>query len=346
MKKNMYNRILSMALALVMSLSLCIPAFAQFTNSQYSNQMRGEVLSIEEAEKRDSQIRALMSERLQLRLREMMNQDNSDANILYGLNSGTSSKRIHSIDEELKSFGVVFLQPDAVQSVLPMHKSMLAARNGNINTWTTWTQKVRFSNGKYYEVTTLCAEPNCKESALMESGVKIIHAAPGIAAGTCSFIRIALMASTGTAGTIASTVYDVFSTISKCVSKSTVVDNADATYNYQFATTMYYRSVKEASTNQEPQLSYVNNKADTLVQVTTDNISFGQGNFKLGLSTKTYEKSYTVDTGSQLQNAIDSFLNCYLVMHSFLAPIELKGVDGAKVFVYNPYCRIEPGFLD
>ena len=41
MKKEMYNRILSMALALVMSLSLCIPAFAQFTNSQYSNQMRG-----------------------------------------------------------------------------------------------------------------------------------------------------------------------------------------------------------------------------------------------------------------------------------------------------------------
>ena len=202
-------------------------------------------------------------------------------------------------------------------------------------------------NGESYDLYVLTAQSKNHNSELYDHNAKIIHAAPGIAAGTANYMRIAVTAGSGIVGTIAGTIYDAVSTLISNLSRSTIIEDISATYSWQCDTIMHFVYLKPSSYSGEPILQYVYNEVNSNAVGVTENVTFNSTSYN-DLGYKIYEArklGVMDDNANDLGNAIDSYVTYHQLMHMFVEYVDIEGIGNKKV-IRNYVCQYTmPGMI-
>lgn len=330
----MNKKLLSLFMAFVMVFSLSIPALA-------SESARNDYMTIDALNHYHNEVRALQSQRsmLQMEKYEQAHNEISTASLI-----GADAK-LEEIDAKLEELGVHKVSLSEL-SFVAKTRGIEVPEPAN-ERWDLEEYKNVLYNGVRYNVSVLTAQSNSTTSRLYDSDAKVLHAAPGIAAGTANYLRIAATAASGTVGTVFGTIYDAIVTTIGNLTRSTVIEDVSATYDWQCDTIMHFVYVKRSDSAGDPNLCYVYNEVNTSAVGVTRDVKFNSTEHN-DLNYKIYKKSQSgvMNTdASNLSNAIDSFLNYYQVMHSFVNYVTITGI-GNKSVIKNYVCQeIYPGMI-
>lgn len=330
----MNRKLLSLFMAVVMMLSLSIPAFASENASR-------DYISIEELNRYHNEVRTLQSQRSLLQMEQYENAIDGIATTSLA----AANAQLEEIDARLDTLGVRKVSL-AELSFVAKSRSIEIPKADN-ERWELEEYKNVLYNGARYDVSILTAQSKTTSSVLYDSDAKILHAAPGVAAGTANYLKIAATAASGIVGTIAGSIYDAVVTTISNLTRSTIIENVSATYNWQCDTLMHFVYVKRSSFTGDPSLSYVYNEVNTSAVGVTNNVQFNSTSHN-DLDYKVYRRSQSgiMNTNADdLDNAIDSFLNYSQIMHSFVNYIAITGI-GNKSVITNYVCReVYPGMI-
>lgn len=283
--------------------------------------------TIEEVNQHHNEVRALLSRRSFLRMAQYTALNSEST----ARSSSSLNAQIEQIDKQLESLGVQ--QGSLSELGFSTQSRSVEIPETDYEKWYLETYNYVQYNGILYSVSVLTAESNDFNSVLYDSNVKVLYAAPGVAAGTADFLRILVTASSGIVGTIGGSVYDAVCTTISNLSSSTVIENVSATYNWQCDTLMHFAYVKRMDSSLNPELSYVYNEVNIIVKGTINNASFDA----TGLNKLKFEdynasgEGIMSENANNLSNAIDSYLNYNQIMHSFVSHVSITGVGGKSV---------------
>lgn len=328
------RKLLSLFMAVVMTLSLSIPAFASENASR-------DYISIEDLNRYHNEVRTLQSQRSLL---QMAQYENANTGIATA-SLAAANAQLEEIDAKLNTLGVRKVSLSEL-SFVAKSRSIEVPEADN-ERWELEEYTNVIYNGARYDVSVLTAQSKNTASMLYDSDAKILHAAPGVAAGTAHYLRIIATAASGTFGTVAGTIYDAISTTVSNLTSSTIIENVSATYNWQCDTLMHFVYVKRSSFTGDPSLSYVYNEVNTSAVGVTNNVRFNSTSHNdLNYNVYQQRQRNTMNTGaSSLNNAIDSFLNYSQIMHSFVNYVTITGV-GNKTVIKHYVCReVYPGMI-
>ena len=330
----MNKKILSLFMAVAMVFSFSIPAFA-------SEIAKNDYITVEELNAYHNEVRTLQSQRslLQMEQYEITNNGISTASL------ATQNAKLKEVDEKLEKLGVREVSLSEL-SFVTKSRSIEVPEPGN-ERWELEEYTNVLYNGDKYDVSVLTAQSTNANSMLYDADAKILHASPGIEAGTANYLRIVVTATSGTVGTIAGTIYDAVVTTISNLKKSTVIENVSATYNWQCDTLMHFVYVKRSDAPGDPILSYVYNEVNTSAVGVTNDVQFNSTSHNdLNYKIYTRRQSGIINTGAdKLTNAIDSHLNYHQVMHSFVQYVAITGI-GNKNVIKNYVCQeLYPGMI-
>ena len=330
----MNKKLLSLFIAIVMMFSLSIPAFA-------AENARNDYITIEELNNYHNEVRALQSQRSLLQMEQYQKTNNG----ISTASLATINAKLKEVDSKLEKLGVRKVSLSEL-SFVTKNRSIEVPDADN-ERWELEEYTNVLYNGVRYDVSVLTAQSTNTNSMLYDSDAKILHAAPGIAAGTANYLRIAVTAASGTVGTIAGSIYDAVVTTISNLTRSTIIENVSATYNWQCDTLMHFVYVKRSDSAGDPNLSYVYNEVNTSAVGVTSDVQFNSTSHN-DLNYKIYTRSQSgiMNTDAdELDNAIDSFLNYYQVMHSFVNYVTITGI-GNKSVIKNYVCQeVYPGMI-
>lgn len=331
----MGKKLISLAVAFVMVFSLSIPAFANEIQT-------ADYMTLDELNERHNAVRELQSQRSILQMEQYKETDVAIATASIDNNES----KIAEISNQLEELGV---REVALSELSFVTKSRsIEVPEATNESWELEEYTNILYRGTRYDVYVLTAQSKNINSMLFNKNVKILAAAPGIAAGTADYVRIIATAVSGTIGTVAGSIYDALITTISNLSKSTIIENVSATYQWQCDTIMHFVYVKQTGSSSEPRLCYAYNEASTLVKCTTDNITFNTGTPNiLGFEDYSARQSGIMNgNANNLNNAIDSFINYSQIMHSFVCYVTISGV-GNKSIVKQPICQeVYPSMID
>lgn len=335
----MFKKIIGIFLSIITVLSLGIPAMA-------SEGLQSNYMTIDELNNYHNEIRTLQSLRSALQIARYETADNK-----INKQSFTSiDTLLNEIDEKLKDLGV--------KEVLPTELSFVTKDMSNTNNsidlpvtmnerWELEEYENVLYNGESYDLYVLTAQSKNQNSELLDHNAKIIHAAPGIAAGTANYMRIAVTAGSGIVGTIAGTIYDAVSTILTSLSRITVIEDISATYSWLCDTIMHFVYLKPSGYSGEPILQYVYNEVNSSAVGVTASITFNSETYNnLGFKINDAQMLGVMeDNANDLGNAIDSYVTYHQLMHMFVEYVDIEGIGNKKV-IRNYVCQYTmPGMI-
>lgn len=320
---------------------LCLFALTSLTTNSFAYDLDiDECLTVEEMNEKHNEVRSLISQRSICRLEQYRLRGAGTAVV-----ANSNKTTIDEIDKRLEELGV---QKGTLSDLgFTANARGVEVPEATNEDWYLETYNGVIYHGIRYEVSVLTAQSKNTRSVLFDSKSSSLAAAPGIGAGTADYLRILVTAASGTVGTIAGSIYDAVCTTMSNISTTTVVENVSSDYDWQCDTMMHYVYVKRADSGFDPQLSYVYNEVNTLVHGSIVNVVFRNGASNT-LGYIYYDRaSYGVmnANANNLQNAVDSFLNYNMVMHSFVIYVTITGV-GNKTVARNYVCQeVYPGLL-
>lgn len=312
------KKIVSLILALIMSITTFVPCFgSEFGNSNY--------LTIDEINEKHNEVRELINQISALKMKDSRNDNNS---IMY---SSSTKREIEEIEKELALLGVEKISISEIDNSISM-RSVEIPESTNEN-W--YKEEYNYSTGgSPYTLTIITGQAKNKNSVLWDEGMNVkLTAAPGIAAGTADYIRIAATAATGTIGSIFGTIYDVLSTTISNLTTSTIIQNVESTYRYQCDTVMHYVYVKPINSSLTPRLCYIYNEVNVYALGVVDNVKFNSTTHN-SLGTTQYElEDYGLmrSGASNMSNAVNSYNNTATYQTRFVTTVKFSGVGNKTV---------------
>lgn len=251
-------------IALIMSM---IMAFSMNITTVLADSISTEIITLEEFDLNHDKVRELQN---QLSHLQMLKYEQENTGIVE-IPIEKIEAQIKIIEDKLIELGVREVSICDLDFVaLPEGVTVPSTTNER---WSLEESTVTY-DGVKYKISVLTAQSKKKASTLFDNGAKVLHAAPGLKASVADYIRIAATAASGTVGTVVGSIYDAISSTISNLSKSTVIEDIEASYTWQCDTIMHFVYVKKASASGNPKLCYVYNEVNTNVVGVTDNVQF------------------------------------------------------------------------
>ena len=255
---------------------------------------------------------------------------------------------VEELDRQLEELGVEHLTSEEVYERFGGDEAVVPYVNKPDMDNVKWTLSKTTSkyNGIIYEIQTLIAQPNHKNSGLRIYGGKVILANGDMAAGVAEAIKVVASAAVGfinkEAGIIL-TVYDTIKAVITKASKTMMISSAHIVYSYAFSETASFKYVKiKGRPDIEQQLTYISTKGTLAAGYQyTDLVcknNFAMPNIIQGkIKTMTYIPRGYNDT----KNAVIAYGNPYPRTEACIDVVNIIGVGRNRVIEIHP---IRPQF--
>lgn len=256
---------------------------------------------------------------------------------------------VENVEQELASLGVEKLTPEEVQTQFGNTNTPNTRINVPVSNNVTWlSQRVDYPHyGTTYEVQTLIAQANEKNSDLKKSGSLAVSSSYSWEVGFMNLITALATSAAGqlsSGASLAVTVYDSVSGLVSGISKTTKISSASVVYTYSHVTTATFKYVKEKGhPDMLQELTFASTKGLTTIgyQYPAFNYSGGsvtpnviQGQRTLVSTPKNYNSTLA---------AVEQYnYEMGATKGSFVNSVSIKGIENKTVGTIYPICPFFP----
>ena len=295
----------------------------------------------------DKQVTELMGERLLLVAEKFANSHDGSSSSIQNSNGVLSNidSQINNIDEQLAELGVTEVKLNDLNIGSDIQLLVDVPSDG-LYKWLSRTYEYTYG-GKRYEVQTLFAQPNSKNCALLHSGSQTKSTPAGVKAGVCAMMGTIARAAAAEVPVLSTalTVYDALkSFITTGFSTTTIVDNVDAVYQWNYASQMVFRYVREAGSTQEGKLSFVYSTCSGTQRYDIHSVKFS-GTVKTDIAGEQRSATNIMSdkNAADVYNAIRAYISTYEPTSAYLYSIDITGANNVVVGSFDIPAFIGPG---
>lgn len=255
-----------------------------------------------------------------------------------------NNEKINELDIQLNSLGVTKLTSSETYQLF----NNTEYTNNSITTYVTkpvsdtitwFTSRSDYTyNGTTYEIQTLTAQANSKNSNLTKTGTKVLKSTYDWKIGNMNALKIVGSEIAGVipGASLAITVYDLLNPYLSGISKETSIVDIEASYTYSHITTVRFKYIKiKGQSDTMQNLTHISTSAITEVTTTvpTIDISTGVGNPKNISST---ERIYTTPSAyNSNSKAINAYINS-TVHKAYANKITVTGIESKNIIIHYP----------
>ncbi len=257
---------------------------------------------------------------------------------------------VNNIDQQLAALGVEKLTPKQVANQFMNNNEVtpyVLTPSANNVTWLS--NRTTYSyGGKTYEIQTLTAQPNQKNSNLKEMGDVALSSSYRWKIGLMNMLETA---ASGAAGSIpgssfALTVYDSVKSFLTGVSKTTEIQSANVVYSYTHVTTATFKYVKiKGQSDTYQKLSYISTKGTTSVGYQYKEFKFSGGTAQPGIVQGNRTINSTPSGYNSNLNAVKSYTGSSSSNRAYVNSVRLSGIESKSIAKIYPVCPQYPAHV-
>ena len=341
----MRRRAIAFMLLLTLTFSMNMTASAQVPSVKAESDP--EILEssyITDSTARDKAIQTLLRKRLTL-----VNSALGSSQSKYTQNTilqSTLDSQIAEIDKQLNSLGVQEVSANDLNSYIYSDvQPMIEKPENGLYKWFTWTDTIPY-DGTDYEVQTLCAQPNGKDCALYCADDLDMHNSGGVKAGALAAFGVVALeaASQIPLIDIILSFYDISEEFyEEGLKSSTLVENVEASYTWNYSAQTIFRYVRRAGTTDRQNLTFIYNTATGEQTVVRVEAEFGNEVHTANNVRTIHEDNIMTEGADDINNAIRAYIHSYAPTNAYLKHINVYGLNESVATTFSIPAFIGPG---
>ena len=200
--------------------------------------------------------------------------------------------------------------------------------------------------GKTYEIQTITAQPNEKNSNLKIRGSRAISSTYKWKAGFMDALKTSASSIAGNipGASVAVSVFDTVSSFLSGISKTTEISSAEIVYSYAHTTTATFKYVKlKGQSDNQQKLTYISTKGTTAVGYQYPEFVYSGGSAKPNIIQGNRTINSTPSGYNSNLNAVKAYTGASTLSRAYVSSVTITGIESKTVSKIYPVC---PQFFD